>query len=63
MSQQNGQDKPLFLVVTIKPRRDRLADHGYLAPMPPPKPTGGRPASPRYKVHALVARAAKHAEG
>ena len=26
MSQKNGQDKPLFLVVTIKPRRDRLAE-------------------------------------
>ena len=26
MSQKNGEDKPLFLVVTIKPRRDRLAE-------------------------------------
>ena len=25
-SRKNAQDKPLFLVVTIKPRRDRLAE-------------------------------------
>jgi hypothetical protein len=43
---------------------DRLVDHGYLTRLPPPKSTGGRPPSPRYKVHPEVAaEAAKAAEG
>jgi len=28
----------------------RLVDHGYLIPEEKPPPTGGRPASPRYRV-------------
>lgn len=32
---------------------ERLVDHGYLIPVPQQK-TGGRPASPRYRVHAAV---------
>jgi hypothetical protein len=40
----------------------RLIDHSYLARLPAFKPTGGRPASPRYKVHPLAAQAAKHAK-
>ena len=28
----------------------RLVDNGYLIPLPAPDPTGGRPASPRYRV-------------
>jgi replicative DNA helicase len=35
----------------LMPAIQRLIDHGYLVPMPPPKPTGGRPASQRYRVH------------
>ena len=31
---------------------DRLVDHGYLIPLPQQK-TGGRPASPTYRVHGL----------
>jgi replicative DNA helicase len=27
----------------------RLVDNGYLIPLPAPEPTGGRPASPRYR--------------
>lgn len=44
----------------LMPALDRLVDHGYLAPMPDAKPTGGRPASPRYKVHPLATEATKH---
>jgi hypothetical protein len=46
----------------LMPVLDRLIDHGYLARMPTCKPTGGRPSSPRYKVHP-AAKAAQHAEG
>ena len=44
----------------LRPVLHRLVDHGYLIPLPKPKPTGGRPASPRYKV---IAEAAEPAEG
>jgi hypothetical protein len=50
-------------VTDLIPAIDRLIDHGYLFPMPAPKPTGGRRASPRFKVHKLAAEAAKHVEG
>ena len=33
------------------PTLDRLVDHGYLAPMPPPEPGPGRPPSPTFAVH------------
>jgi len=46
----------------LVPALERLVDHRYLAPMPRGKPTGGRPTSPRYKVHPLAAKSAKHAE-
>jgi replicative DNA helicase len=36
---------------TLMPAVSRLVDHGYLEPLPP-MPTGGRPASPRYKLLA-----------
>jgi hypothetical protein len=35
----------------LRPALARLVDHGYLMPLPRPEPTGGRPASPRYKVY------------
>lgn len=35
----------------LTPAVGRLVDHGYLEPLPP-MPTGGRPASPRYKLLA-----------
>ena len=43
------------------PALKRLIDHGYLLPLPAPKPTGGRPASPSYRV--VAAQAAEAAEG
>ncbi|HTX95101.1 MAG TPA: YfjI family protein [Mycobacterium sp.] len=36
------------------PALQRLVDHGYLAPLPAARPTGGRPASPRYRIHPQV---------
>jgi uncharacterized protein DUF3987 len=48
----------------LMPALDRLVDHGYLMPLPAPRPTGGRPPSPRYRVHPEVAtKATKHTEG
>jgi len=44
----------------LRPAIHRLVDHGYLVRLPKPKPTGGRPASPRYMV---IAEAAEAAEG
>jgi replicative DNA helicase len=38
----------------LLPAIERLVDHGYLSPLPPPKSTGGRPASSRYRVHTKV---------
>lgn len=40
-----------------------LVDHGYLAPLPKPEPTGGRPASPRYRVHPRITEDTKATEG
>lgn len=34
----------------LLPAVDRLVDHGWLIPLPPPAATGGRPASRRYRV-------------
>ena len=39
----------------MMPALKRLVEHGYLLLMDPPKPTGGRPASPRFKVHPAAA--------
>ena len=36
----------------LKPAVDRLVDHGFLVPLPPGGPTGGRPKSPSYTVCA-----------
>jgi uncharacterized protein DUF3987 len=48
----------------MRPAVDRLVDHGYLIPMEAAKPTGGRPASPRYGVHpTVIAKAAQAAKG
>jgi replicative DNA helicase len=43
--------------VDLRPSLDRLIDHGYLVPQPPPESTGGRPASPRYRVRTSVQKA------
>lgn len=47
-------------VASMGPALDRLIDHGYLVPITDTKPTGGRPASPRYTV--VAAKAAQHAK-
>jgi replicative DNA helicase len=44
----------------LMPALNRLVDHGYLAPVPAAKPTGGRPASPRYKIHPYATKATEH---
>jgi replicative DNA helicase len=36
--------------VELLPALTQLVEHGYLIPLPPDQPTGGRPASPRYGV-------------
>ena len=35
---------------TLMAAVERLVEHGYLIPQQINRPTGGRPASPRYKV-------------
>ena len=40
----------------------RLEEHNLIAWLPAPKPTVGRPASPRFRVHHLAAETAQHAE-
>jgi len=47
----------------LMPALDRLIDHGYLAPLPAANPTGGRPASPRYKVHPKATEVTEHTKG
>jgi replicative DNA helicase len=37
--------------VDMMPALRRLVDHGWLIPLETPKPTGGRPAAPVYRVH------------
>jgi replicative DNA helicase len=59
-----ASSRPRFPTMkAMAPALDRLIEHGYLIPQPPSKPTGGRPASPRYKVHPTSAQAAKPAKG
>ena len=56
--------RPRFsTMAAMTPSLKRLIDHGYLIGLPASKPTGGRPASPRYKVHPTFAKAAKRAKG
>jgi len=50
-------------MAAMMPALKRLIEHGYLIAMPAAKPTGGRPASPRFKVHPLAAKAAKSQKG
>jgi hypothetical protein len=51
-------------VAAMKPALDRLVEHGYLIPQEQTKKSGGgRPPSPRYKVHPTSAKAAQHAKG
>ena len=38
---------------TMTPAIQRLVEHGYLVPLPT-EPTGGRPASPLYRVIATA---------
>jgi replicative DNA helicase len=40
----------------LLPALDRLVEHGYLLPLPAAGPTGGRPASPRYRVHPVYTK-------
>jgi hypothetical protein len=47
----------------LTPALDLLVDHGYLIPLPHPNPTGGRPASPRYKVHQRCTEPTQSTEG
>jgi hypothetical protein len=50
--------------VAMAPALNRLVEHGYLIPLEQTKkPGGGRPASPRYKVHPHAAIAAHAAKG
>jgi replicative DNA helicase len=48
---------------TMTPALNRLVDHGYLALQQTSRKTGGRPSSPRYRVHPHAAQAAQHAQG
>ena len=45
------------------PSLRRLVDHGYLIPQGASKPTGGRPASQKYRAVIAIAEAAEAAEG
>jgi hypothetical protein len=48
----------------MAPALNRLVEHGYLIPLEQTKKLGGgRPASPRYKVHPIAAIAAHAAKG
>ena len=40
----------------VLPALDRLVEHGYLFPLAAAEPTGGRPASPRYRVHPVCTK-------
>lgn len=50
-------------MAAMTPALGRLVEHGYLTPEEPSKPTGGRPASPRYAIHPNAAKDAKEAKG
>jgi hypothetical protein len=60
-----ASSRPRFpTVAAMRPALDRLVEHGYLIPSEQPKKTGGgRPSSPRYKVHPTSAEAAQRAKG
>jgi hypothetical protein len=45
------------------PAMVRLIEHGYLIPLPKSDPTGGRPASPRYKVWTSAQKTQKTQKG
>lgn len=45
-------------MAAMMPAVKRLVEHGYLNPLPAAKPTGGRPASPRFTVHPTVVNGA-----
>ena len=47
----------------LKPALKKLDDHGHLIPLEAPKPTGGRPASPRYRINDHVTKATKASKG
>jgi hypothetical protein len=47
----------------MTPALKRLIDHGYLLPLGTPQPTGGRPASRRYKVRNLPQKPRKSQKG
>jgi hypothetical protein len=46
----------------MAPALNRLIEHGYLIPQQSAKPTRGRPATPRFKVHPASAKAAETAK-
>ncbi|MCB0931251.1 MAG: DUF3987 domain-containing protein [Mycobacterium sp.] len=46
----------------LEPVLSRLQDHNFIAWLPTPKPTGGRPASRRFVVHPLAAKVAQRAQ-
>jgi hypothetical protein len=46
----------------LEPALKRLEEHNFIAWLPAPKPTVGRPASPRFRVHHLAAETAQHTE-
>jgi len=55
--------RPVFKTkADLIPALDRLIDHGYVIRLPAQKATGGRPASPRYKVHPVCTKATQHTE-
>jgi replicative DNA helicase len=60
----NACSRPRFpTMADMRPALERLVDHGYLIPQGQPKTgSGGRPGSPRYKVHPTAAKPAKPAE-
>ena len=47
----------------LMPVIGRLIDTGWLIKLPPPDPTGGRPASPRYCVYRLCTKATQDTKG
>ena len=47
----------------LMPSLRRLVDHGYLIPQEASKPTGGRPASPKYRVIATATKATEDTKG
>jgi replicative DNA helicase len=56
MSERNMQRaaKRFKTVAEMRPALNRLVAHRYLVPLPPADPTGGRPASPKYRVAEAI---------